>query len=72
MTTQQENEPFCQKYIISSMKHILPLFLSLFFTMAVNGKTGREIIEENGFPKYVTPKLKTEWSQTELRILCCL
>lgn len=45
------------------MKQIALFILSLFLTMAVNGKTGREIIEENGFPKYVTPKLKTDWSQ---------
>ena len=45
------------------MKYITLFILSLSITMTINGKTGRQIIEENGFKKSVTPMLTTEWSQ---------
>lgn len=45
------------------MKHITLFIVLLSITLTVNGKTGKQIIEENGFNKSVTPKLTTAWSQ---------
>ncbi len=45
------------------MKRNIILLLTLFVFLQANGKTGRQIIEENGFEKSVGPLLETDWSQ---------
>lgn len=45
------------------MKKILLLIYFTTMCIFLNAKSGKEIIEENGFKKFVKPMLTTEWSQ---------
>lgn len=47
--------PFCKKQTF--------ILLLLLLPFAISGKTGKEIIKENGFKSSVAPLIKTKWAQ---------
>ena len=48
--------------VLLRKKQMVFLYFMLI-PFALSGKTGKDIIKENGFKSYVEPLLKTKWAQ---------